>query len=190
VQAEPFPPVLQRIVAGAEARIRRTVPAADIPGGWRLDTCLVNFYGDRLEGGRAIDVARVGEHRDHEPGPVASVSLGERAAFQFVTRGPRPEVVRTTWLEDGSLQVFGGWWKERLLHRVQRVEDRHGLDLPPRIEGFRTRRINLTFRHVPPADVVPFASLSSDARDDVRDYVARLADTSSHFRTALASERR
>ena len=39
------------------------------------------------EGDRWVDVARVSEHRDFEPGPVASISLGERALFQFVRRG-------------------------------------------------------------------------------------------------------
>jgi alkylated DNA repair dioxygenase AlkB len=191
VAAEPFPPVLQRLVRDVEARVRRVVPAEHVPAGWRLDTCLINFYGDRLEGGRWVDVGRVGEHRDFEPGPVASLSLGERAAFQFVTRGADPQVVRTTWLEDGSLQLFGGpYWKDRLLHRVQRVEDRRGLSLPPDVEGFRTRRINLTFRHVPPRDVVPFARLAPEAREDVRGYVETLAASSSFFRAALDAERR
>jgi len=40
-----------------------------------------------------------------EPGPVASLSLGERARFQFVPRGaPSASPVRTQWL-DGSLQI-------------------------------------------------------------------------------------
>ena len=31
--------------------------------------------------------------------------------------------VRNQWLDDGSLQAFGGpWWKNALLHRVQRVD--------------------------------------------------------------------
>src|SRR3712207_7147345 len=40
--------------------------------GWHLNTCLVNFYGSRLEDGRWVDTARVGEHKDFEPGPVRS----------------------------------------------------------------------------------------------------------------------
>jgi hypothetical protein len=70
------------------------------------------------------------------------------------------------------------------------VEDRRGLSLPPDVEGFRTRRINLTFRHVPPRDVVPFARLAPEAREDVRGYVETLAASSSFFRAALDAERR
>ncbi len=191
VAAEPFPPVLARLVAAIERRVRTGFPPAAVPRRWHLNTCLVNFYGDRLEDGRPVDAARVGEHRDLEPGPVASISLGERARFQFVRRGAREAPpVRTQWLEDRSLQIFGGpRWKDDLLHRVQRVDDKLRLDLPPAIEGFRTRRINFTFRYVPDEHVVPFAALSPGARDDVRGYVATLAAGSPFFAQALASER-
>lgn len=189
VAAEPFPPVIATIAADVEQRIRARFAPADVPAGWRLDTCLVNFYGDRHDGARWVDVARVGEHRDFEPGPVASVSIGERALFQFVPRGVggdrRP--VRTQWLDDGGLQAFGGRrWKDDLLHRVQRVDDRHGVELPPTIAGFRTRRVNLTFRHVPAAHVVPFARLGVIAQADVRGYVATLAEHAPFFRAAMA----
>ena len=181
VAAEPFPPVLARIVADVEATVRRTFPRPDVPTGWHLDTCLVNFYGDRW-----VDGARVGEHRDFEPGPVASLSIGERALFQFVTRGGPSEATRTQWLDDGSLQVFAGpRWKDQLLHRVQRVDRKRGLELPPEIPGFRTRRVNFTFRYVPDAHVVPFARLSPHARDDVRGYVEQLAAHAPFFREAL-----
>lgn len=190
VEAEPFPPVLARMVRWIEKRVRSGFPPTAVPRGWHLNTCLVNFYGDREENGKAVDVARVGEHRDFEPGPVASISLGERARFQFVRRGARDAPpVRTQWLEDRSLQIFGGpRWKDDLLHRVQRVDDKQKLDLEPRIAGFRTRRVNLTFRYVPDEHVVPFAKLSPAARDDVRDYVTTLAATVPHFAAALASE--
>jgi alkylated DNA repair protein (DNA oxidative demethylase) len=130
-------------------------------------------------------------HRDFEPGPVASVSLGERALFQFVRRGVVSGApVRTQWLDDGSLQVFAGpRWKDELLHRVQRVEDKHDVDLPPAIDGFRTRRVNFTFRYVPPAHVVPFSGLSVDAREDVRGYVETLARGAPFFARALAATR-
>lgn len=191
VAAEPFPPVLARLVAAVEARVRAEWHPADVPPGWRLDTCLVNFYGERLDPatGKWVDAARVGEHRDLEPGPVASLSLGERALMQFVERGASGPPARTQWLDDGSLQVFGGpRWKDQLLHRVQRVDDKRDLDLPPAIDGFRTRRVNFTFRHVPPADVVPFARLAPRARDDVRGYVTELAASSAFWRAALAEE--
>ena len=118
------------------------------------------------------------------------VSIGERALFQFVERGREPgrPPVRTQWLDDGSLQAFAGpRWKDDLLHRVQRVDDRTGVELPPSIDGFRTRRVNLTFRYVPDRDVVPFARLAPEAREDVRDYVQELAKHSTHFQRALRS---
>jgi alkylated DNA repair protein (DNA oxidative demethylase) len=190
VAAEPFPPVLARLVKEIERRVRAGFPPPYVPRRWHLNTCLVNFYGDRTEGTKEIDVARVGEHRDFEPGPVASISLGERARFQFVRRGARDAPpVRTQWLEDRSLQIFGGpRWKDDLLHRVQRVDDKHALDLPPKILGFRTRRVNFTFRYVPDEHVIPYAQLPSRERDDVRDYVTTLAQSSAFFKAALASE--
>ena len=91
------------------------------------------------------------------------------------------------WLEDNSLQIFGGpRWKDELLHRVQRVEDRHKLTLGPAIASFRTRRINLTLRYVPDEDVVPFAHLAPRARADVADYMTELAAHSPFFARALA----
>ena len=99
--------------------------------------------------------------------------------------------VRTQWLEDSSLQIFGGpHWKDDLLHRVQRVDDKAKLDLPPAIAGFRTRRVNFTFRYVPDEHVIPFAKLPLAARDDVRDYVTTLAASSGFFASALAHEQR
>ncbi|MBA2541696.1 MAG: alpha-ketoglutarate-dependent dioxygenase AlkB [Deltaproteobacteria bacterium] len=188
VAAEPFPPVLARLVSSIERRVRGGFPAQVVPRRWHLNTCLVNFYGDRIENGKEIDAARVGEHRDFEPGPVASLSIGERARFQFVRRGDSRDAppVRTQWLEDNSLQIFGGpRWKDDLLHRVQRVDDKHALDLPPNIDGFRTRRVNFTLRYVPDEHVIPYAQLSPAARADVREYVAKLASSSGFFASQL-----
>jgi len=188
VAAEPFPPVLARLVATIERRVHAGFPPATVPRRWHLNTCLVNFYGSRIEDGKTIDAARVGEHRDFEPGPVASLSIGERARFQFVQRGRGDEAppVRTQWLEDNSLQIFGGpRWKDDLLHRVQRVEDKHALDLPPKVDGFRTRRVNFTFRYVPDEHVTPFAKLPPAARDDIREYMTTLATSSKFFADAL-----
>jgi alkylated DNA repair protein (DNA oxidative demethylase) len=155
-----------------------------------LNTALINFYGDRAEGERWHDVARVGEHRDFEPGPVVSLSLGERALFQFVPRGRDAGrgPVRSQWLDDGALQAFGGRrWKDELLHRVQRVDRKLGCDLPPQVDGFRTRRVNLTFRYVPDEHVVPFARLGPIAAADVRGYVATLAAHVPFFAGALST---
>jgi hypothetical protein len=190
VAAEPFPAVLAKLVGEIERRVRTGFPPPTVPRRWHLNTCLVNFYGSRVGDVKAVDAARVGEHRDFEPGPVASLSLGERARFQFVRRGARDAPpVRTQWLDDNSLQIFGGpRWKDELLHRVQRVDDKHALALPPEIDGFRTRRINFTFRYVPDEHVTPFAALPAAARTDVRDYVTQLARSSAFFAAALAAE--
>lgn len=194
VKAEPFPAVMQRQVAKVEALARQMYRGADLPEGWHLNTCLVNFYGSRLEGDRWVDTARVGEHKDFEPGPVASISLGERALLQFVTStrpGERDAVVLEQWLDDGSLQLFGGArWKEQTFHRVQRVDTREGHLLHPALPDFRTRRINLTFRYVPDRHVIPFAKLGPEAREDVRAYVEKLAEGSAFFRAELAREAR
>jgi DNA oxidative demethylase len=190
VAAEPFPPCLAGIARDAEARVRVRFSPADVPRDWHLNTCLVNFYGDRQDGDQWSDVARVGDHRDFEPGPVVSLSLGERALFQFVARGRHRALppARTQWLDDGSLQAFAGRrWKDELLHRVQRVDRRSDRLLPPAIDGFRTRRINFTFRYVPTEHVVPWSGLSPAAQADIRDYVTTLAKTVPHFARALST---
>jgi alkylated DNA repair protein (DNA oxidative demethylase) len=191
VEAEPYPAVLARLVDEIEKRARRAYRGPDLPPGWRLNTCLVNLYGDRLEGGKRIDCARVGEHRDFEPGPVASISLGERALFQFVRRGGRESparVLHQRWLEDGSLLLFGGEpWKTRALHRVLRVERRGGARFALRPAEFETRRVNFTFRFVPPEHIVRYAELGAQARADVRRYVAELALASPFFAAALSA---
>jgi alkylated DNA repair dioxygenase AlkB len=191
IAAEPYPAVLARLVAEIEKRARRAYRGPDLPRGWRLNTCLVNLYGDRIEGGKRVDCARVGEHRDFEPGPVASVSLGERALFQFVRRGKAHEPTRVLaqeWLADGSLQLFGGeLWKKRALHRVLRVEKRGGFSFSVNVADFVTRRLNFTFRWVPDEHIVPFARLGEPARSDVRGYVEELAKGSAFFARALAA---
>ena len=190
MRAEPFPPVLARLVGEMEQRARRMFEGDDLPAGWHLNTCLVNLYGSRLEAGRRQDTARVGEHRDFELGPVASLSLGERALFQFVRSsrpGDRDQVVSQTWLGDGSLQLFGGdRWKKEHFHRVQRVETKGGHRFQLNVRDFETRRVNFTFRYVPDRHVVRFAELPEEARADVRRYVEELARHSPFFAAALA----
>jgi alkylated DNA repair protein (DNA oxidative demethylase) len=189
VRAEPFPPVLAKLVEVIERRTRALYRPDEIPRGWHLNTCLVNLYGDNLETGRRVDTARVGEHKDFEPGPVASLSLGERALFQFVASkapGERDAIVLQQWLDDSSLQVFGGdRWKNKLFHRVQRVDrrDKHAFQL--NVEKFETRRVNFTFRYVPDEHVAPFDQLPADDASDVRGYMETLAETSPYFASAL-----
>jgi hypothetical protein len=138
-----------------------------------------------------VDSARVGEHRDFEPGPVASLSLGERALFQFVTShrpGDPGVVLEQQWLDDGSLQLFGGArWKERTFHRVQRVDTRDGHRFDLQVRDFQTRRVNFTFRYVPDAHVTPYVALSPEARRDVEASVRELAQHSAFFAAALRS---
>jgi alkylated DNA repair protein (DNA oxidative demethylase) len=189
VRAEPFPPVLSKLVDKMEQVARRLYRGKDMPPKWHLNTCLINMYGRRLEGDKWVDTARVGEHKDFEPGPVASLSLGERALFQFVASrrpGERDAVVFQQWLEDGSLQIFGGdRWKKHLFHRVQRVDRRDGHHFTFPVEGFETRRVNFTFRYVPDEHIQPFRQLSAAAASDVRGYVETLARHSPFFKKEL-----
>ena len=190
VRAEPFPPLLAKLVVKIEAITRGMFSGKDLPERWKLNTCLINLYGRRREGDKWIDTARVGEHRDFEPGPVASLSLGERALFQFVESrrpGEREGVVSQQWLDDGSLQIFGGdRFKKRLFHRVQRVDHREGCRFELQVADFETRRVNFTFRYVPDEHVVPVAQLSEQARRDVDGYLAELAKHSPYFAKELA----
>jgi alkylated DNA repair protein (DNA oxidative demethylase) len=189
VRAEPFPPVLAKLVAHIEGMARQMFRGPEMPERWHLNTCLVNYYGSRIENGKKIDTARVGEHKDFEPGPVASISLGERALFQFVASrrpGSRDAVVLQQWLDDGSLQIFGGdKWKKHLFHRVQRVDRREGHRFQMNVENFETRRINFTFRYVPDEHIVRYAKLPSPLSEDVRGYMEKLARHSKYFAQEL-----
>jgi alkylated DNA repair protein (DNA oxidative demethylase) len=189
VAAEPFPPVLARLARDMERRAHEQFPAAWIPRGFHFNTCLVNFYGSRIEKEKVVDCARVGEHRDFEPGPVGSLSLGERALFQFVTSrkiGERDAPLLSQWLDDGSLQLFAGpLFKDKTFHRVQRVDRKLKCEFRPEVEGFRTRRINFTFRYVPDEHVIPFERLSAEKQADILPYVRELAARSPFFARAL-----
>ena len=122
---------------------------------------------------------------------MASVSFGERALFQFVSsqsKQSQSEVFIQQWLEDSSLQIFGGdKFKKQLFHRVQRVEKKleplPGLNTP----DFETRRINFTFRYVPKEHIVAYHKLPENPKQDIQPYVAALAQNSRFFRQALES---
>jgi DNA oxidative demethylase len=191
IRAEPYPPVMARLVREIEGRTRKMFRGGDLPADWALTTCLINFYGRRKEGDKWVDTARVGEHKDFEPGPVASLSLGERALFQFVTSrrpGERDGVVSQQWLDDGALQIFGGdQWKRQTFHRVQRVDKKEGHRFELQVPDFETRRVNFTFRFVPEAHVVRFAQLPPEAQRDVEGYVRTLAEGSPFFAGELAA---
>lgn len=186
VKAEPFPKFLQLLVDRMEFIAKKNFPKSYIPDGWKLNTCLVNFYGSKIEGDKKIDRARVGEHKDFEPGPVASLSLGDRAFFQFVngnqSLGEKNNVF-SQWLEDSSLQIFGGdLWKNKTFHRVQRVESKKNEDFKLQIQGFETRRINFTFRYVPEQHIYPFSEIPSNKQSDIIDYIRKLGESSPYFK--------
>ncbi|NBT58514.1 alpha-ketoglutarate-dependent dioxygenase AlkB [bacterium] len=189
VRAEPYPSVLQKLVKKMEKITFQQFRPKDIPKGWKLNTCLVNFYGSHLGTGKPMDVARVGEHKDFEPGPVASLSLGERAVFQFVQsqgRGRPSRVVFQQWLENGALQIFGGErYKSHLFHRVQRVEKKTGIQFPIKVENFKTRRINFTFRYVPEEHILPLKEFPSELLEDLLPYVRELAQHSPFFASEI-----
>jgi alkylated DNA repair dioxygenase AlkB len=190
VEAEPFPPLLQSLADKIEHEVHAFYPEKDIPTGWHFNTCLVNFYGHSLdENNKKIDTARVGEHKDFEPGPVGSISFGERALFQFVDsrdRESRSHVILQQWLDDSSLQVFGGdRFKKKLFHRVQRVDHKSGVTLGPQVPGFETRRINFTFRYVPNEFIIPYSQLPQNLQDDIRPYVEELGNHSPFFKEVL-----
>ncbi|MGE0634186.1 MAG: alpha-ketoglutarate-dependent dioxygenase AlkB, partial [Pseudobdellovibrionaceae bacterium] len=190
VEAEPFPHCLQYLVQQMEDIVRETFETRDIPRGWHLNTCLINYYGHKIEGDKKIDTARVGEHRDFEPGPVASLSLGERAFFQFVSSrkiGSRDSVAFEQWLDDSSLQIFGGHrFKSELFHRVQRVEKKNNSVWRFNVADFETRRINFTFRYVPDEHVIAYSQLPSEKAEDIRPYLQKLAEKSEFFKMALS----
>lgn len=191
VEAEPYPRVMAALVEQIQEIVHQNFKPQDIPRGWHLNTCLVNYYGHSItDFGKKDDTARVGEHKDFEPGPVGSISLGERALFQFVKshgKGAQSQVMLQQWLEDGSLQIFGSdRFKKNLFHRVQRVEKKGSFlfDMPE--HQFQTRRINLTFRYVPDEHVRPFVKFPKHLRDDIREYMTELAKHSDFFSSALA----
>ena len=190
VRAEPFPPLLASLVQEIEALAHARYSGADLPAGWTLNTCLINLYGVRRVEDRWVDSGRVRAHKDFEPGPVASLSLGERALFQFVENNypEQPgEVLAEHWLGDGALQLFGGeYWKERTLHCVTRVERSGGHRFQFPLSDFQTRRVNFTFRYVPEEHIVAYPDLSAQARADVREYLETLAHRSPFYAEALA----
>ena len=193
VEAESYPRVLQKIVDDIEKQVHETFHERDIPRGWHLNTCLINFYGHKLEmqNGevKKHDTARVGEHKDFEPGPVGSISFGEKALIQFVksaSKNQPSDVVLQQWLEDRSLQIFGGdKFKKQLFHRVQRVEDTGHRFKELNTENFETRRINFTFRYVPNDHIQPLSQFPENLKNDVRGYVEKLSEKNSYWKSQL-----
>ena len=189
IHAEDYPPILKNILENIEGITKMHFKKHEIPKGWKLNTCLINFYGTSIDrNGTKIDTARVGDHKDFELGPVASVSFGERAFFQFVLgkKDVKNNVLFEQWLEDSSLQIFAGdLYKDKAFHRVQRVESKLKTFFELNVENFETRRINFTFRYVPPEHIVHLNDLPMPQKTDVLGYVQELAKNSTHFERAL-----
>lgn len=187
VQAEPYGPQLKKFVKQIEKIVQQKFNPKDVPKDWHLNTCLINYYGSKIEEGKKIDAARVGEHKDFEPGPVASFSFGERALFQFVQsqrKNAPSQVMLQQWLADNSLQIFAGpKYKDLYFHRVQRVEKNKSLSLPPiHFPDFETRRINLTFRYVPVQHIQKIQDFPKNLKLDVSPYIQELAESSKFWK--------
>lgn len=191
VVAESYPLVLQKIVNRIEQLVHQNFQEKDIPKNWHLNTCLINYYGYKFEtlpdqSKKRVDTARVGEHKDFEPGPIGSISFGEKALFQFVKssgKSQKSDVVLQQWLEDSSLQIFGGdKFKKQLFHRVQRVEDKGFVFEGLNTTDFETRRINFTFRYVPVDHLASYSNLPSHLKEDIRPYVNQLSQHSSYWK--------
>lgn len=189
IHAEGYPPSLQKQVTLIEKIARTHFTRNQIPKDWHLNTCLINFYGNSIdENGKKTDTARVGDHKDFELGPVASISFGERAFFQFVLgkKDLQNNVIYEQWLEDSSLQMFGGeLYKDRAFHRVQRVENKLKTNFKLNVENFETRRINFTFRYVPKEHIIDYKDLPNEQRSDTLIYMEELAKNSEYFRNEL-----
>jgi hypothetical protein len=189
VDAEKYPAVIEKIISKVHALVREQFDERDVPKNWELNTCLINYYGYKKIGEKNLDTARVGEHKDFEPGPIASISFGEKALFQFVKsagKSQQSNVILQQWLEDSSLQLFGGEkFKKQLFHRVQRVEEK-GTSYPElNTTHFETRRVNFTFRYVPRDHILPLRKIPEALRTDVLPYVAELAKKSDYWKNEL-----
>jgi DNA oxidative demethylase len=142
--------------------------------------------------GKSEDFARVGEHKDFEPGPVGSVSFGEKALFQFVdsqNKGSKSTVVLQQWLEDSSVQIFAGEkFKKKLFHRVQRVEEKGFIFKDTQTGDFETRRINLTFRYVPREHFVDAGRLPAELQKNIAPYILELAKNSNFWNSQKLSD--
>ena len=92
VAAEPFPPVLARLVAQIERRVRDGFPPRAVPRRWHLNTCLVNFYGDRLDGDR-VDRCRTRRRASRlraRPGRLAVARRARAVPVRAARRARRP----------------------------------------------------------------------------------------------------
>lgn len=185
LRAEPFPEVMTAILD----RLRPTLLAHDEAHIEPPNTCLINYYGREIGDGPPVDFARLRMHRDGEPGPVVMFSVGQPGLLEFVDAERPDEPELAIWTRHRSVSVLSGpEFKDRLYHRITEV--RHGQTprIASRVERFETRRISVSFRHVPDVLISDFDGLSAQSRGQVRDYVEELARHSEHFRDQLSRE--
>ncbi len=194
VQAEDYPKVIKTMLKTIEGITKTHFKKHEIPKDWHLNTCLINFYGSSIDPitKKKTDCARVGDHKDFELGPVASISFGERAFFQFVLgkKDLKNNVIFEQWTQDSSLQIFGGeLYKDRAFHRVQRVENKLKSCFKDNVDNYETRRLNFTFRYVPKEHIIKYKDLPSELQSDIDPYMQELAIHSDHFRQALLQKK-
>ena len=84
ILAEPFPPVLERLIERVEGIARRLYDPADVPRDWHLNTCLINFYGDTERDGKRVDTWTITRAMNEGGVQERTIPLG-------LGRGPREE---------------------------------------------------------------------------------------------------
>lgn len=191
IESSPYPPFLKALVFEMEKMAHHFLPATHFVKDWELNSCLINYYGDLFDAknNKWIDQARVGEHRDFELGPVVSLSLGEKALFQFIKGGEHSEVIFEEWLDNGALQFFSGpLWKDQYFHRIQRVDRKQKISWElPHLDNYRIRRINLTFRFVPREHWCQLSDLPKEYLQEIKNYLLEIqSESSGHFKKQIS----
>lgn len=185
LRAEPLPPVMRGI-------LDRLGPILDADHGDPTppNTCLINYYGREVGEGVPVDYARLRMHRDGEPGPVVMFSIGQPGLLEFVDPAVSRDPEVAVWTRHRSVSILSGPdFKDRLYHRIRRVRTGRDPQLHSRLDSFETRRISVSFRHVPDELIADFDGFPPERRDRVREYVAELAEHSPHFAAQLDRER-
>lgn len=185
LRAEPFPAVMQGILE----RLRPVLSAHEQGEPSLPNTCLINYYGRQIGDGPPRDYARLRKHRDGEPGPVVMFSVGQPGLLEFVDCERDDAVELAVWTRHRSVTILSGAeFKDRLYHRITKVRYGQSPQIGCRLDAFETRRVSVSFRHVPETLISDFGALGDTTRSKVRDYVEQLAEESPHFEAQLATE--
>jgi alkylated DNA repair protein (DNA oxidative demethylase) len=182
LRAEPFPDAMTSVLD----RLRPTLHEHDESIDAVPNSCLINYYGREISDGRPRDYARLRMHRDGEPGPVVMFSIGQPGLLEFLDPAISESPELAVWTRHRSVSVLSGPdFKDRLYHRITQVRYGDEPTIESRLENFQTRRVSVSFRHVPEELILDFDGLSPRARDRVQGYVEDLAEDSAHFREQL-----